>query len=461
MKDQDIGLPSPVFLNKNCRSAMVALASAGLAVKAIGVFVQRSMSTVRRWLVRSETSGDLCDLPRSGRPAIYSEETQLRIVGFYCQTQPLPDCGRWTLRWAARHLEAEPNKVDATPSKSTLHRILKSNRLKPHQSRYFLHITDPEFFPKMEHLLALYRDPPMHLFFFDECPGIQVLTRLVPDLQTDTVKQRLEEFEYIRNGTLDVFAFLNHADGKVDIECHADHTTETLVDVFERHAQRLPAPESIHYVMDNLSSHRSYLLCQLVARLSEIQCPSEQDLNTQVARTQWLQKDNKRIVVHLTPFHGSWLNQVEIWFGIMGRKVLTESFGSPDNLKAALLAFADSWNHLLAHPFRWTYDGMGLHEKAVKRFAKMLHNSPVTHINLKTLTKLLRLMTNLLNDYFSQVTTETWNHLFQSLYSQSESIADVIRQEPGPVRKKKAELAVENLIEALQKHDFHIENLAA
>jgi len=440
---------------------MVALTSAGLAVKAVSVFVQRSMSTVRRWLRRSEITGDLRDLSRSGRPALYSEEIQLRIVAFYCQTQPLSGCGRWTLRWAARHLKAEPNKVDATPSKSTLHRILKSNRLKPHQSRYFLHITDPDFFPKMKHLLALYRDPPIHLFFFDECPGIQVLTRLVPDLQTDTMKQRLEEFEYIRNGTLDVFAFLNHADGKVDVECHADHRTETFIDVFERHARRLPASEPVHYVMDNLSSHRSYLFCRLVARLSGIRCPSEKELNTQVKRMQWLQKDDKRIAIHFTPFHGSWLNWVEIWFGIMGRKVLTESFGSPDDLKAALLAFADSWNLLLAHPFRWTYDGKGLHEKAVKRFAKMLSNSPVTNINLKSLTKLLILMTNLLNDYFSQVTTETWNHLFQSFCSQSEFIADVIRQEPGPVRKKKAELAVENLLAALQKHDFHIENLAA
>jgi len=432
---------------------MVALTSVGLAVKAVGIFVQRSVWTVRRWLRRSETTGDLSDLRRSGRPAIYSEETQLRMIAFYCQTQPLSGCGRWSLRWAACHLVAEPNTVGATPSKSTLHRILKGNYLKPHLSCYFLHITDPDFFPKMEHLIELYRNPPTQLFFFDECPGIQVLMRLVPDLQTDTMKQRLEEFEYIRNGTLDVFAFLHHADGKVALECHADHTTETFLDVFERHAKRRPLVEPIHYVMDNLSSHRSYSFCRLVAQLSGISCPSEKELNTQFKRMQWLQSDHKRIVIHFTPFHGSWLNLVEIWFGIMGRKVLTESFGSPDDLKAALETFADIWNSLLAHPFRWTYDGKGLHDKAVKRFAQMLLCSP-TQISIRTLTKLLKLMTNMLDEYFSEVSAETWRFLTQSFASQSEAIKTVIRQEPGPIRKKNAETALEIFVLAFHKHGF-------
>jgi len=350
--------------------------------------------------------------------------------------------------------------VGGTPSKSTLHRILKSNRLKPHQSRYFLHITDPDFFPKMEHLVALYKKPPRQLFFFDECPGIQVLTRLVPDLQTDTMKQRLEEFEYIRNGTLDVFAFLNHADGNVSLECQADHKTDTFLAVFERHAKRFPVTEPLHYVMDNLSSHRGYPFCRLVAQLSGIQCPSEKELSTQAKRMQWLQRDDKRIVIHLTPFHGSWLNLVEIWFGIMGRKVLAESFGSPDELKTALEDFSDTWNALLAHPFRWSYEGNGLHEKAVKRFATMLRSS-ATNINLRTLTKLMSLMSNLLDDYFDKISVETWKHLLQALSSQFENIADIILQESGPQRKKKAELAAENLVIALQNRGFHLDDLVA
>jgi len=305
---------------------MVALTAAGVGVNAVSVLVQRSTWTVRRWIRRSETTGDLHDRPRSGRRnPVYTEEANLRIVAFYCQTRPLPGCGRWSLRWAARRLEADPARVGVSPSKSTLHRILKANRLKPHQSRYFLHITDPDFFPKMEHLVALYRNPPKHLFFFDECPGIQVLKRLTPDLQTDSMKQRLEEFEYIRNGTLDVFAFLNHTDGKVALECHADHTTETFVGVFERHVDRFPKAKSLHYVMDNLSTHLGFPFCKVVAERSGIACPPERALSSQAKRVEWLCRQDKRIVIHFTPYHGSWLNLIEIWFGIMGAKVLRES----------------------------------------------------------------------------------------------------------------------------------------
>jgi len=439
---------------------MVALADSRVEVKAIAIAVQCSVWTVRRWIRRSKTTGDLHDRPRSGRHALYLEETKLRIVAFYCQTQPLPGCGRWSLRWAARRLEADPARVGVSPSKSTLHRILQGNRLKPHRSRYFLHITDPDFFPKMEHLVAVYRDPPRHLFFFDECPGIQVLKRLTPDLQTDAMRQRLEEFEYIRNGTLDVFAFLHHADGKVVLECHADHKIATFVEVFRRHAQQFPQAEQLHYVMDNLSSHRSYPFCQLVAELSGVECPPEKELRTQAERAAWLRREDKRIVLLFTPYHGSWLNLVEIWFGIMGAKVLHESFGSPDFLKAGVEAFVDDWNLFLAHPFRWSYDGKGLHEKAVKRFTQMLCSS-AAEMETRILTKQLMLATNLLRDYFSEVSLERWQQLAAAVQSQSETIAALIQQEDGPLRKQRAKQAVASLTAALQQHPALFPKMAA
>jgi hypothetical protein len=98
----------------------------------------------------------------------------------------------------------------------------------------------------MEHLLSLYNAPPRNLFFFDECPGIQILKRLAPDLRTDNMMKRLEEFEYIRNGTMNVLAFLSHADGKVYAECQADHKTDTLVAVFKRHVARCPENDPLH-----------------------------------------------------------------------------------------------------------------------------------------------------------------------------------------------------------------------
>lgn len=445
--------------NEHRRNAMVSLADSRFEVKAIAITLQCSVQTVRRWNRRRQITGDTHERPRSGRPVTYSEEDTLRIIAFYCQTQPLPNCGRWSFRWAASRLRADSTRIGVSPSKSTLNRILQSNCLKPHRSSYFLHITDPDFFPKMEHLVDVYKNPPRHLFFFDECPGIQVLKRLAPDLQTDTMRQRLEEFEYIRNGTLDVFAFLRQTDGNVAVECHADHTANTFVGVFRRQVTRYPDAESLHYVMDNLSTHRTYSFCQVVAELSGIGCPPENELCNQATRAKWLSRDDKRIVIHFTPYHGSWLNQVEIWFGIMGAKVLNESFGSPEQLKTVLKAFVVDWNLLLAHPFRWSFDGKGLHFKAVKRFALMLRNSART-IDLRTLTKQLRLMTNLLTDYPSEVPEDGWQKLADSLSSQSAAIAALIHEEEGPRRKKNAQLALEGLMTALETRPVN-EKLAA
>ena len=435
------------------RQAIIALADARIAVNTIAKLVRCSVSSVRRWIHRAKRTGALHDHARSGRPASYPQAVRLRVVAFYCQTQPLPGCGRWTLRWAARRLQVDPTAVGAAPSKSTLHRILQSNRLKPHRSRYFLHITDPDFFPKMEHLIGLYHRPPTNLIFFDECPGIQILKRLTPDLQTDAMRQRLEEFEYIRHGTLDVFAFLHHVDGKVHIECQSDHKTATFLAVFRRHAHRFPQTESLDYVMDNLAAHRGYPFCRLVAELSAVACPPQQQLCTTDQRVEWLTRQDKRIVIHYTPYHGSWLNWIEYWFAIMGRKVLGESFGSPDQLKAALIAFTADWNTLLAHPFQWSYDGTGLHEKAVQRFTKMLRYS-AAQMELRMLTKQMMLLTNLLRDYSAEIARESWAQFAVVLHAQADTITALIQDEAGPRRKQKAQQAFARLSKAL--HDYFV-----
>ena len=179
-----------------------------------------------------------------------------------------------------------------------------------------MHITDPDFFPKMEHLLELYSNPPKNLFFFDECPGIQILKRIIPDLKTDTTMKQLEEFEYIRNGTMDIFAFFNNANGEVYAECQSDHKTNTFLKIFKTHVASCPNNEKLHYVMDNLSTHRGYQFCEAVAEMSNIPCPPQNKLNKLHDRVEWLKSTDKRIIIHFTPYHGSWLNLVEFWFGI-------------------------------------------------------------------------------------------------------------------------------------------------
>jgi hypothetical protein len=212
--------------------------------------------------------------------------------------------------------------------------------------------------------------------------------------------------------------------------------------------------------MDNLSSHRGYPFCRLVAELSGIACPPEQQLCTMDKRVEWLSREDKRIVIHFTPYHGSWLNWIEFWFGIMGRKVLGESFSSPDELKAALEAFASDWNTLLAHPFQWSYDGSGLHEKAVKRFTKMLHGS-AAQMELRTLTKQMMLLTNPLSDYLPEISQDSWEQLSAALCSQSTTIDELIQAEDGPVRKHKAQQAFNNLTAALRVYFSPTQDVAA
>jgi hypothetical protein len=123
----------------------------------------------------------------------------------------------------------------------------------------------------------------------------------------------------------------------------------------------------------------------------------------------------------------------------MGRKVLGESFGGADALKAAFEAFVDEhWNGLLAHPFNWSYDGNGLHEKAVKRFTKMLADS-AEKFDVRILVKMLALMTNLITDYFDEVPVSTWDNLVATATLKDKVIANLIEKDDRPKRKVKAE----------------------
>ena len=432
----------------NCRviqrAHIVSLHNSGIEKSVIAKFTGCSSSTIYRWS-KHQVGQSLDDKKRSGCPAIFTDQVQLSLIGFYCQSSPLPGCGRWTIRWAESHLKEHSEVLGLSISRSSIHRILGKHNLKPHLIKYFLQITDPDFFPKMQHLLDLYNLPPEYLFFFDECPGIQILTRLAPNMTTKQQKKWLKEFEYNRNGTLDVFAFLEHKTGKVFAECTFDHKSATMNRVFESHVVAQPSHARLDYVMDNLSSHCNEAFVELVAKLSNVECPH---LETAQERRDWLQSEEKRIVIHFTPFHGSWLNLVEIWFGILNQKCLKESYKSTEDLIASINSFLDIWNTLLAHPFNWKYDGTGLHEKAVDRFINVISNecSPLPE---KFLLKQLLLMNNLIDAYWNNVSFEVWVQLSNVLLSKQNYIEDNIESDDKPKRRAEAIKAWHNLQKCL------------
>ena len=426
------------------RAQIVALHQSGIEKSAISTFVDCSNSTVYRWTSRVY-GNKLRDKERSGRPVTFDNDTQLRLIGFYCQTPPLAKCGRWSIRWADKHLKAYPEILGIPISCSSIQRLLKKHHLKPHLTKYFLQITDPDFFPKMEHLLELFNNQPDYLYFFDECPGIQILMRIAPDMTTERQQKWLNEFEYNRNGTLDVLAFLKAKTGKVFAECTFDHKSVTINRIFETHVNTQPSNVQLHYVMDNLSSHCNESFVNLIARLSDMECPK---LKTAKERREWLQSDQKRIVVHFTPFHGSWLNWVEIWFGILNQKCLKASFDSAESLIAAIYKFLDIWNSLLAHPFNWKYDGKGLHEKAVTRFIQVLSRD-MGPVSIKFFKKQFLLINNLASTYRGKISNKIWVQLNELLQLKQDYLRNIIENDDKPRRRADTNEALNDLLEIL------------
>ncbi len=425
------------------RAQIVSLHRQGIRQAEIAQLVGCVSSTVYRWAGRADTD-NLQDNPRPGRTAVFDESLQLRLIAFYCQEYPLSGRGRWTLRWAAKYLKANETHLGVTISPSSIHRILNKHTLKPHQSKYFLYISDPNFFPKMEKLLKLFANPPEHLWFFDECPGIQILTRAAPDISTEEKQRWLREFEYNRNGTIDVMAFMEAKTGKVWAKCTFDHKSKTLNEIFEEHVSNQGADAHLDYVMDNLIPHCNDAFVKLVAKLSKVACPT---LQNGKERREWLQSSDKRIVIHFTPFHGSWLNRVENWFGILNQKCLNESYDSHEAIIEAIYEFVDIWNTLLAHPFKFNYDGTGLYQKTVHRFIRVLESNKYREpLQVKFLTKQFLLMTNLINSYSEKVDLNVWHRLDKMLRSSEARLRELIEQDDKPKRKQKARETLEKLL---------------
>ena len=205
-----------------------------------------------------------------------------------------------------------------------------------------------------------------HIISTDEKTGMQALERLH---QTKPVRPGLVErveFEYIRHGALSLIANFDVVTGKVvspsigptrtevDFVAHIDQTIET------------DPQASWVFVTDQLDTHKSAGLVELVAR----RCGIRDDLGrkgktgilkSQKTRRAFLEDAAHRIRFVYTPRHCSWLNQVEIWFSILARRLLKRSsFTSLDDLRQRVMAFIEYFNTILSKPFRWTYTGRPL-----------------------------------------------------------------------------------------------------
>jgi transposase len=303
------------------RARILLLAAEGRSNTEIGRLVGVSLPTVRLWRARYVQGGvdGLGDLPRSGRPVVHDETTIIAAT-----LDPPPDTlgvTHWSSRLLAHHLGV---------SFATVARVWRRWGLQPWKAQTFKFSTDPELEAKIRDVVGLYLDPPAKavVLCVDEKTQIQALDRTAPILPIRPGVPEKQTSDYVRNGTTTLFAALEIATGLVTDRCYSQHTNVQFLAFLKQVARAYPRVP-LHVVCDNYATHKH---------------PNVQA---------WLAK-HPRVQLHFTPTSGSWLNMVEIFFGIITRQAIRRgTFHSVKDLETAIGTYIDGWNER-AHPFTWT-----------------------------------------------------------------------------------------------------------
>jgi transposase len=295
---------------------VVLLAADGVGTSEIVRRVGLSKPAVIGWKRRFAAEGvaGLDDRPKSGRPA------RIDPVAIVLATlePPPPKLGvtHWSSRLLAQHLGVSDFTVSTT---------WKKWGLQPWRVQTFKFSTDPELETKIRDVVGLYLNPPDKAIVLcvDEKSQVQALDRTAPVLPL-----RLGVPDYIRHGTTTLFAALEVATGKVTDACYPRHRHEEFLKFLKQVAKTYPRVK-LHIVCDNYATHKH------------------------PAVRAWLET-HKRITMHFTPTSGSWLNMVEIFFGIITRQAIRRgTFTSVKDLTGAIGIFIDAWNER-CEPFVWT-----------------------------------------------------------------------------------------------------------
>ena len=317
------------------RAQIVLYAADGHSAAEIGRLVGCSTNTVQKWRSRYERDGiaGLGDLPRSGKPLIYSQVDRARLIAKACTRPPETPEGAQQERWTYEQLGAAVGM-----SASHAHVVLSRADIKPHLTDYWMmsDFSQPEFEERCKEVCGLYVNPPENVLVvsIDEKTGIQAKAPTKPDVLPAPGRPTRREHEYVRNGTQCLFACLKVHEGDVLAMASKTRNRHDLIRFLDQLDSEIPVVkgQQIVAISDNLSTR-----------------------GTQEV-TDWL-KEHPRWKFQFTPTHASWLNQVEIFFSILYRRLLKHGiFFSEEDLAEQMLAFIETYNQT-AKPFKWTYTG--------------------------------------------------------------------------------------------------------
>jgi transposase len=316
------------------RSHIICLAADGYSNREIGEIVELHYNQVGLWRQRYSEFGlaGLDDVERPGRPCVYDHDDVLLLVKLVTEDPP-GGATRWSMEALAEQMAAHGVPISA----SQCWRICKALDLKPWQVQSWMTSHDPDFWEKAGDVCGLYLNPPENavIWSVDEKSGMQAKSRVNPSKPAIPGAPTRLEFEYERNGTAVLFAGLDVHEGSVASWVTDSTRSENFVEFLGDLVEQTPDGLELHCIVDNLKTHDTDLVHDFLV-------------------------ENPHVHLHFTPTHASWLNQVELFFSILERRLLRRGeFDSVEHLAERVIAFIKDYNRRAA-PFRWTYDGRPL-----------------------------------------------------------------------------------------------------
>ena len=316
------------------RARIVLLAADGVSNRDIGTRVDLHYNQVGLWRARYSDLGlvGLADEERPGRPCVYGHDEVLLLVKTVTE-QPPGGATRWTMDALAEAMAGHGVPISA----SQAWRICKSLDLKPWQVESWMTSHDPDFWAKASDVCGLYLNPPDNavVWSVDEKSGMQAKSRVNPTRPAVPGIPARREFEYRRHGTAVLFAGLDVHQGGVAGWVTDSTRSENFVAFLADLVEQTPPGLDLHCIADNLSAHKTDQVAEFLAA-------------------------HPHVHLHYTPTHASWLNQIELFFSILERRLLRRGeFTSVDHLAQRVIEFIKDYNRRAA-PFRWTYDGRPL-----------------------------------------------------------------------------------------------------